>query len=624
MATVTKIWTITASWPRLGDDCDFYTYLESQGQTTGGQGYKNITSDILLSVNNNDVSGVFKLSWGGDTTTYDTKEIWHVYYQGEVPTGRVELGKIFVHANWFSESSSSITVSSTNGQSFGFSPARNYGECATASDPYVVITLYSDDGGSGNYITVTFDPTDNAPAGVSVIPPSILYVDPTSQTTYSAFPSLKTDQFATKHFVGWFTAKTGGRQKYTSDTLISLADHTLYAQWEDSSTGYNSCTVTFWGLTGPWTSTSAQARYSWETTSTRPNYLSYDSIIYTPGEINPQTLEPSTIIPKYTFRGWSRYQDTYEAVVVSSGLISSQSHTLYAFWDRTGYEYKFWALFNSPFSSQAYKYWLAQYSLAHFLLNGSDVPSNEYAQDFSLPSTTVTLGKSAPAAPGFAHWVLPSTGAGFFHLLPSESRLSKNITGSVSNVPNTIPDLSSNTSLPLLDTSSEPYETDIYFTERAITYDLHLRAVQALPSTEITVDYVYGTVNSNGLVAPVPSGESYTGSEGGGHDEVMEQEFDSWSAQLYYNTILKLEAPQEIIDEQGKVIRRFIMWRSSLGQRWTQNKIELTFAPDNPSSGALSVDVVFTAVYGTGLLIRQSNNTRLLHGNKYIMLLHDM
>lgn len=76
-------------------------------------------------------------------------------------------------------------------------------------------------------VTVSFDANLT---GAVVSPTSREYQSATSTTTYGTLPTPYSSVDAT--FVGWFTAASGGTQVTASDTLVSLSDHTLYAQWK--------------------------------------------------------------------------------------------------------------------------------------------------------------------------------------------------------------------------------------------------------------------------------------------------------------------------------------------------------------------------------------------------------
>lgn len=222
-----RAWTVTVSWTSTGRDLDIYTTVSSGGQTTSGVGWNNGSQTSMIEVHSGGVDGRFYAVWGGDNTGWGGAETVTVYFDGTLPNGHVEVAEVAVHANYYGEGSgtATVTVNNQTGQ-YSVSPNTRYGHRAEASDHYVTIPLYADGGSQEdfNIVIVTLDPNRS---DASVAPTSLMYVEPTSHSTYGTLPAPSSP---TAVFAGWFTQD--GTEVTRSSTLAELTDHTLFAHWQ--------------------------------------------------------------------------------------------------------------------------------------------------------------------------------------------------------------------------------------------------------------------------------------------------------------------------------------------------------------------------------------------------------
>ena len=222
-----RAWTVTVSWTSTGRDLDIYTTVSSGGQTTSGVGWNNGSQTSMIEVHSGGVNGKFYAVWGGDNTGWGGAETVTVYFDGTLPDGHVGIADVAVHANYYGEGSgtATVTVNNQTGQ-YSVNPNTRYGHRAEASDPHVTIPLYADGGSQEdfNIVIVMLDPNRS---DASVAPTSLMYVEPTSHSTYGTLPAPSSP---TAVFAGWFTQ--GGTAITSSSHLAALVDHTLFAHWE--------------------------------------------------------------------------------------------------------------------------------------------------------------------------------------------------------------------------------------------------------------------------------------------------------------------------------------------------------------------------------------------------------
>lgn len=294
MAGQQRAWVVTVAWPESGQDLDLYVTLSAGGQTTSGIGWNNGSQTPVLEINSGGINGTFYAKWGGDNTQVGGHETITIYFNGTLPAGHTQVATVTPHCNYYhkhgsgesavdSYGAASITVDNQSGTWTVSEPSQHYGTRATASDPSVDVPLYADGGTPTpfpNLTTVTLDAN-----GGSVNPSKIYYADPTSSTTYGTLP---TPTRSSGHFIGWFTARSGGTQVTDTSTLVSLSSHTLYAHWRFHITvvAFNSFYVTLNG-------TSGLTQGAW--TAAEGDFIYGDTITITASAPNP------TITP---FKAW--------------------------------------------------------------------------------------------------------------------------------------------------------------------------------------------------------------------------------------------------------------------------------------------------------------------------------
>lgn len=147
-------------------------------------------------------------------------------------------------------------------------------------------------------ITVTFDGN----GGGVPSPSSVLYTPPCA---YGTLPVCAREGY---HFLGWYTASSGGTKVLATDSVSDAGNYTLYAQWS----AYVYRTVTFDANGG---SVSPASGYYVAT-------LPYGSL-------------PTPTRSLYVFAGWwTGEEDTYPSCPVDADTVGpDEAHTLYAHWN---------------------------------------------------------------------------------------------------------------------------------------------------------------------------------------------------------------------------------------------------------------------------------------------------
>ena len=124
--------------------------------------------------------------------------------------------------NWYS-SGTSVNVSCTPKTGYHFtkwSDGDTRQNWPTTMDKAKSFTAY----GEANSYTVTFDANGGS---VSTASKSVTY-----GSTYGTLPTPTKNGYT---FVGWYTAKTNGTRIQSFSTVSTASNHTIYAQWKESS-----------------------------------------------------------------------------------------------------------------------------------------------------------------------------------------------------------------------------------------------------------------------------------------------------------------------------------------------------------------------------------------------------
>jgi uncharacterized repeat protein (TIGR02543 family) len=158
----------------------------------------------------------------------------------------------------------------------------------------------------GSY-NVTFDPNGDVPSEA---------METKSVTYQSAYGTLPVPERAGYDFDGWYTAAVDGESVTLADTVLSTADHALYAHWSASR-----ITVNFDTLQGKATNPASKT-------------------VTFKGEYG--TL-PVATCAGYTFDGWYTHADETGSLVSDSSTVLNaiSPHTLYAHWTPKSYTVTF-------------------------------------------------------------------------------------------------------------------------------------------------------------------------------------------------------------------------------------------------------------------------------------------
>ncbi len=214
--------------------------------------------------------------------------------------GSVQTGSIIVSENG---TYGTLPTPTRSGYTFeGWYTASSGGRRVTSSTKVVLSenhTLYA------HWSVKTYTITLNANGG-SVAPARI-------ELQYGdAFGSLPMAARNGYTFLGWFTAKTGGRQVTEDMTFTQTSDQTLYARWQEITV--TTYTVTFAPEGGTVSPTSAQVAYG-----EAYGYL------------------PTPLRAGYTFLGWYTAQTGGTRVYSTSVHNVKGTLTLYAHWQSASY-----------------------------------------------------------------------------------------------------------------------------------------------------------------------------------------------------------------------------------------------------------------------------------------------